>query len=370
MRKILFLTQLPPPIHGASAVNKSIQQSKIINTTYITRFLNISPAKDLSDIGKSNPLKILKIIGIFFRALICFQRFKPDLIYITISPHGLAFYKDGLIALALKAAGGKLVFHLHGKGVAKEANKSRFKRIIYRLVFKNVDVIHLSEKLFFDLDDVRDPKMSITVVPNGIDDPEIVKSLPQSTIVTFVYLSNLIRAKGADILIRAAALICDQFGDRFQVKIIGKQSSAVYYNEIKGLISQNLAQTVHLIGPKYGNDKFIELSTSHVFVLPTKNDCFPLAILEAMASGLAVISTDEGAIAEIVDHGITGDVLPETSAERLAEAMIKHIKDREYSNACAKRGREKFLKQYTTQHFEYKLCATLDSILKSQKQKI
>lgn len=367
MKKILFLVQLPPPTHGASAVNKSIQQSKLINSTYDTQFLNISPAKDLSDIGKSSPLKILKIVGILLRTLASFLRFKPDLIYITLSPHGLAFYKDGLIALALKAMGGKLVFHLHGKGVVTEANKSWIRRTIYRFVFKNVDIIHLSDKLFFDLDGVRDPKMSITVVPNGIDDPKVIKSLPQSNIVTFVYLSNLIRAKGADVLIRAAALISGQCGDRFQVKIIGKQSSADYYDELKNLISPNLAKIVHLIGPKYGGEKFNELRTSNIFVLPTKNDCFPLAILEAMATGLAVISTDEGAIAEIVDHGITGDVLTEASAESLAEAMIKHIKYQEYSNACAKRGREKFLNQYTTQHFEHKLCAALDSILKLPK---
>lgn len=364
MNKILFLVQLPPPIHGASAVNKSIQQSKLINKNYSTCFLNISPAKDLADIGKSSPIKILKIVGIFFRTLMSFHRFKPDLIYITLSPHGLAFYKDGLIALALKAMGGKLVFHLHGKGVAKEANKSWLSKKIYRLVFNNVDIIHLSEKLFSDLDDVRDKSTSITAVPNGIDEPIIVKPAYQNSIVTFVYLSNLIRAKGADILIRAASLISDDLSSRYQVKIIGKQSSAIYAEELNNLITPNLAHRVHIIGPKYGADKFVELGSSHIFVLPTKNDCFPLAILEAMATGLAVISTNEGAITEIVDHGITGDILPDTSPEALAEAMTKHIKDRDYSIACAQHGKEKFLKLYTTQHFEHKLCAALESLLK------
>lgn len=370
MKKILFLVQLPPPIHGASAVNKSIQQSELLNTKYSNYFLNISPAKDLADIGKSSLAKIFKIVGIFFHTLIAFQRFKPNLIYITLSPHGLAFYKDGLIAIALKAIGGKVVFHLHGKGVAKEANKSWLRKKIYRLVFNNVDVIHLSEKLFSDLDGVRDPKTSITAVSNGIDGPKTSTSRPESDLVTFVYLSNLIRAKGADILIRASALISEEYNNRYQVKIIGKQSTEVYAEELNSLISPELSQRVKIIGPKYGNDKFHELNTSNIFVLPTKNDCFPLAILEAMASGLAVISTNEGAISEIVDHGITGDILSETSAEALAEAMTKHIKYRDYSKACAKQGREKFLKEYTTEHFEHKLCVALDSLMRTSKKTI
>lgn len=363
MKKILFLVQLPPPIHGASAVNQSIQQSKLINTKYSTRFVNISPAKDLADIGKSSFSKLLKIVGIYFRTLISFQRFKPDLTYITLSPHGLAFYKDGLIALTLKSMGAKLVFHLHGKGVAKEASKSWLKKKIYRQVFKSTHVIHLSEKLYSDLDGVRDPKMSIIAVSNGINDPGVVSPPHKNSITTFVYLSNLIRAKGADILIRATAMISAEYNSRYKVKIIGKQSSVEYANELTNLITADLAQRVQIIGPKYGTEKFHELRTSDVFVLPTKNDCFPLAVLEAMATGLAVISTNEGAISEIVDHGVTGDILPETSAKALAEAMIRHIENQSYSNSCAKQGRKKFLSSYTTQQFEDKLCTALDALL-------
>lgn len=363
MKKILFLVQLPPPIHGASAVNQSIKQSELINTKYSTRYVNISPAKDLADIGKSSAIKIFKIVGIFYRTLISFQRFKPDLTYITLSPHGLAFYKDGLIALALKAMGAKLVFHLHGKGVVKEASKSWLKNKIYRVVFKNAHVIHLSEKLYSDLDGIRDPKMSIIAVSNGINDPGVVSPLHENSIITFVYLSNLIRAKGADILIRATAMISGEYNGRYQVKIIGKQSSVEYADELKNLITADLAQRVQIIGPKYGAEKFHELSTSNIFVLPTKNDCFPLAILEAMATGLAVISTNEGAISEIVDHGVTGDILPDTSAKALAEAMTRHIEHHSYSSTCAKQGREKFLSSYTTQHFEDKLCTALDALL-------
>ncbi|MCA4962036.1 glycosyltransferase family 4 protein [Pseudomonas sp. Y24-6] len=364
--KILFLVQLPPPIHGASAVNKSIQLSPLINEKYATEFVNISPASDLADIGKPSFNKIIKLFVIFSRSIFAFLKFKPDLVYITLSPHGLAFYKDGLLALILKALGGKLVFHLHGKGINKESTNSRFKRVIYTKVFKRVSIIHLSDRLFSDVDGIRDPQMPIISIPNGIEAPEFPSNIPQKNIITFVYLSNLIRAKGADILIRAVELIDDRYSNLFQVKIIGKESTSAYAEELKTLLTPNLARRIEILGPKYGKDKIYELCSSDVFVLPTKNDCFPLTILEAMATGLAVISTNEGAIAEIVDHGVTGDILHETSPEALAEAMMKYIESPDYAKQCAKNGRDKFTKLYTTEHFEKKLCASFDNFLNSK----
>ena len=365
--KILFLIQLPPPVHGASAVNKSIQNSSHVNKSFSTKFINISPATGLADIGKIEPAKMLKMLKILCNVVGSFRTFKPDLVYLTLSPHGLAFYKDGLIAIVLKLMGAKLVFHLHGKGIQKEARKSWLKLQAYKLVFKKVDIIHLSDKLFSDLAEVRDPTMAIISVANGIDNSDYFNQPPKDKILTFIYLSNLIRAKGADILIRATALICKEHQKKFRVKIIGSHSSNEYVTELNELITPELTEIINISGPKYGKDKALELCTSHIFVLPTKNDCFPLSILEAMAAGLAVISTNEGAISDIVEDEVTGNVLREPSAEALAEVMIKYIEDQEYTASCSHMSQQKFLENYTQHIFERNLVLALERLTQRSK---
>lgn len=365
--KILFLVQLPPPVHGASAVNKSIQNSALINDKFSTKFINISPATGLADIGKIAPSKIIKILQIIFNVATSFHKFKPDLVYITLSPHGLAFYKDGLIAIALKLMGAKVVFHLHGKGIKKEARKSWLKRQAYKLVFNKVHVIHLSDKLFSDLEEVRDSSKSITAVANGIDHSDYTGHPPRNNVLTFIYLSNLIRAKGADVLIRASALINEKHHANFRVKIIGSHSSDEYVAELKNLITPELSNTISISGPKYGREKALELCTSHIFVLPTKNDCFPLSILEAMAAGLAIISTNEGAISDIVENEVTGDILALPSPEALAETMIKYIENRDYSISCSQMSHQKFLGNYTQTIFEENLAIALERLTQRSK---
>jgi len=58
-----------------------------------------------------------------------------------------------------------------------------------------------------------------------------------------------------------------------------------------------------------------------LFVLPTRADCFPLVIQEAMAAGLPVIATDVGAIGEAVIPGRTGLLVPPSDPRALANAI-------------------------------------------------
>jgi glycosyltransferase involved in cell wall biosynthesis len=64
-----------------------------------------------------------------------------------------------------------------------------------------------------------------------------------------------------------------------------------------------------------------------VFALPSRGDCLPQAIAEAMACGLPVVGSDAGAIGEMVRHGYNGFVVPRGSPRELAraiEALVEH----------------------------------------------
>jgi glycosyltransferase involved in cell wall biosynthesis len=58
-----------------------------------------------------------------------------------------------------------------------------------------------------------------------------------------------------------------------------------------------------------------------IFVLPTRGDCFPQAIAEALASGLPVVATDIGGIREMVTPGVNGYLVPPRSPQELARAL-------------------------------------------------
>jgi glycosyltransferase involved in cell wall biosynthesis len=64
-----------------------------------------------------------------------------------------------------------------------------------------------------------------------------------------------------------------------------------------------------------------------IFAFPTLADVLPLAIMEAMASGLPVITTAVGAVSEQIEHGVTGFLIPPGDARALAEVTLRLVRD-------------------------------------------
>jgi glycosyltransferase involved in cell wall biosynthesis len=72
----------------------------------------------------------------------------------------------------------------------------------------------------------------------------------------------------------------------------------------------------------------------------------PTVILEAMATGLPVVATDVGAVAEVVDHGATGFVVPPLDAEAIAAALEQLAADAELRSRLGEESRRRVLERY------------------------
>ena len=190
--------QLPPPYHGASMVNNYIFSNQLFREKFKLDFINISPAEDMNKIGEFSVKKMFKSFGIIYRSIKTRLMFKPDLIYITLSPHGPAFIKDSILVLIHKFLRTEICIHMHGKGIKNEIEHSKIKKIYYKIVFNNTKVIHLSEKLVHDLDDLV-KKDDIYIVNNGVSDLKNVSKKYSNEKLHFLYLSNFVPLKRAHI---------------------------------------------------------------------------------------------------------------------------------------------------------------------------
>ena len=77
-----------------------------------------------------------------------------------------------------------------------------------------------------------------------------------------------------------------------------------------------------------------------VFVLPSRGECFGIATIEAMASGLPVVVTDVGGTADIVDHGGNGFIVPARSSRELGGALDAILADPHRAHRMGLRSRE------------------------------
>lgn len=321
-KKILFILHYPPPVHGAAVVGKYIKESDLINNAFDCTYINLGTSTNLGDIGKSGLGKIKSIFKIQRQVYKALKEVKPDLCYMTLTANGAGFYKDVLIVRVLKFFDAKIIYHFHNKGFSQSLANG-LNRFLHRFALRHTKSILLSQHLYPDIS-CYVPKDRVYVCGNGIPSSAALNIHKQKSTSTLkiLYLSNMMVEKGVWVLLEACKILksrsvnfrCDFVGDWFDIN----------ENEFRSKLDEDgLTLNVKAHGKKYGADKINFFENADVFVFPTfyRNECFPLVLLEAMDYGLPVISTPEGGIADIVNEGKTGFLVPQKDALALAEKL-------------------------------------------------
>lgn len=363
--KILFALHLPPPVHGAAVVGKSIHDSQLINQRFDCRYINLATARSLQDIGKGGVKKLWKFKKLLQNVRHTVNEWKPDLVYVTPNAAGGAFYKDFVVVEILKKMGCRVVVHYHNKGVRTRQDR-KLDDALYRRFFKDLKVILLSDALY---DDVRKyvSREDVWICPNGI--PEITTShipekSPQS-VPHILFLSNLLIEKGVWVLLDALQLLKEQ-GKSFVCDFVGGETSEIdatlFAEEVE---RRGLNRQVIYHGRKYGEEKVAYFQQADLFVFPTyySNECFPLVLLEAMSYSLPCIATDEGGIRDIVVNGENGFLVPKYDASALAQHIRQLIEDHNLCKEMGENGHVKFHKEFTLSAFENRMATCLQQCL-------
>ena len=186
-------------------VGKYTKDSKIVNSTFDTRYINLSTSKSIDTIGKKPLLKIgryLKILILLVKNLFVFN---PSIVYMTITAKGVGFYKDFPLVIFTKLFRKTLVLHYHNKGVSLNQNKI-IDNLLYKILFKNTKVILLSERLCYDVKKYV-KKNNLFYCPNGIPFNDISSITLEHKVPQILFLSNLIESKGVFVLLDALKIL-------------------------------------------------------------------------------------------------------------------------------------------------------------------
>jgi len=204
----------------------------------------------------------------------------------------------------------------------------------------------------------------VQTIYNGLDivdwnTPPRPANSSGKVIVTTV--GNIRRVKGHDIFIKAAAAIAQDF-PRVSFSIAGDVLEPDYFSELQGLVrALGLSNCFHFVG---GITNLREhLSTSDIFVLPSRSEGFSNAIVEAMAASLPVVATNVGGNAEAVEDGVTGSIVPFDDPVALSAAITRLISNPSQAKAMGEAGRNLVMEKFTTEAMMSKIAACYKDLL-------
>ena len=354
--RILFILHLPPPVHGASLVGSFLRESDLVEEAFETRWINLAVSTRLSEVRRFTFGKIFTILRLLREVRATVRSWKPDLVYMTPSSTMPALLKDVLLVLGMK--GCRKVFHFHNKGVSRRQDRFLDDRL-YRILFRDASVILLSGRLYPDIEKYV-PEERVSYCPNGISVPAVLRRA--GTPPRILFLSNMIRSKGVSDLVDACRLLQGR-GIPFRCSLVGALSADYPGDSLAAEIREKgLEGRVVYEGPRYGDEKWKAFSEADVFAFPTSDDCFPLVVLEAMGAGLPVVTTDEGALPEMVRDGLDGVICEKRNPQSLADALGRLLTDPAARGRMGTSGKARCEELYTRERFERRLVDILQSL--------
>lgn len=304
-KKICFIAQFPPPIHGLS---------KAVETLY---YSNLSKEFDFEKVDITNNKRFLK-------NLILIWKNKADLFYFTISQTKGGNFRDLIIFKLLSLQKKKCLIHLHGGYYRKlvDIDLPNWQRKMNYKAIRNLEgVIVLGPSLrpIFEgmIDDGK-----VFVVPNCVDDgflmsdqemEEKVATLEHKEVLHVLYLSNFIRSKGYPEVLKFAKLEKErvatgakkQLHFNFAGKFFEDSEREFFERYIKENELQDFITYHGIVG---GQKKKDLLKQCDIFTLLTRypNEGQPISILEAMGNGMVIVTTNHAGIPDIIKDGKNG----------------------------------------------------------------
>lgn len=191
------------------------------------------------------------------------------------------------------------------------------------------------------------PKKIITIINgfklpeiNPADHPQIRQELDIKENIPFVLsVGRLTYEKGHTFLMQAAPNVLEHFPQSMFVLVGDGPLRVDLTEEAKKL---GVQENVRFLG--FRHDVFQILSATDIFVLPSRSEGLPNALLEAIGMGVPTVSFNVGGVGEIIQDGHTGLLIPPEDSIALAEGIILLLNDEAKRRSLSKAG-QKMIKQ-------------------------
>lgn len=364
--RVLFLALLPPPIHGNAVIGDLfLGVLRRQPDRFSLDIRDVGRANALADLGRRRLRKMLTVGRLCASLLLSRAVRGPAAIaYASLTPMGVARFRDLLVIAVARHAASRCLVHVHSDGLAEIMAGAGFVNRLLRWCLRGTELIAITGATADTARSIPGHFSRVWPVPNAVPDPGPPPETREPGPLRITMVANLDPRKGVPEFIRALAMLKEQ-GLAFTATLVGPATVYMTLADAKALIeAAGLKDCLTLTGGLYGPEKRAVLARTDIFAYPSRYDLAPLVLLEAMAAGAAPVAADTGGIAEMMgpelaDLVITTDGGPDAIAARLAARILYLHANPDRLTAARRAARRRYEAEHTPDQFARRLTDIL-----------
>lgn len=270
-----------------------------------------------------------------------FKKEKPDIVlFYTIKPvlyGSLAAVLAGVPSIYSMITGLGYAFTENG---LKQRLIGQVLKLFYRII------LPFNSKVFFQNRDDRDdfirdcllknPDKAVIINGSGVD-IDHYRPTPFPSAIVFLLIGRLLKDKGVLEYIQAARIVKEKYPATV-FRLVGRFDTnpvAISKQQVAAWVEEGAIEYLGWL-----DDIRPTMAASSVYVLPSFREGTPRTVLEAMAMGRPIITSDAPGCRETVIAGVNGFLVPVKNAQALAEAMLKFIDDPDLIQEMGRKSRK------------------------------
>jgi len=220
------------------------------------------------------------------------------------------------------------------------------------VIFQNPDNQHV-----FIENGIIPLEKTFRVNGSGVDTKHFVKSpLPITSSTTFLTIARLLGDKGIIEFYQAAKLVKTRYPNT-HFQILGPADPSPDGIKLSEVMKWHDDKEITYLGETDDVRPFI--NNCHIFVLPSYHEGMPRTVLEAMATGRPILTTNVPGCKETVDDGLNGFLVEKQNYQSLADKMIYLLDNQDSWNSMAEHSYDKVIKSFTIEQVNQHLLHIL-----------
>ncbi len=350
MQKVLMVGPVPPPYGGIASVLDDIVHSEL-RKEYRFEIFERAPRIPAGGFLKRNLFRARRVLR-FFKTV---KNGNYRLVHLQASSP--AFVQTTLYIILARVAGTKVLLHLHGTDWDSfYPDVSWVQKLVTKCGLYMANCVVVLYETWVEYIESICPAADVSVLKNRVHEqevpaPDLVEKTRQSLNLNrdnfvVVTVGSVGRRKGYFEILKAVPLVVSE-DDSVRFVFVGGEEKPGEMTQTKEICErEKLHRWVRITDERDRDEVPLFLGIADLFLLPSFYEGVPITIIEAMRSGVPVVSTPVAGIPELIEDGVSGMFVSPGAPREIAEAVLLLRRDDALRRKLATGGKEAFHEKF------------------------